>query len=475
MSQPELVSLVPFQLLAFLVPVGLILLAIGAARQEEAMPVMATALTAIGLAVVGYLVLGFGIQFGGVGLIANAIGLQGLTAEWSPLDRAWGPGWGLIGLRGFLLQGEAYTLDAYALFLSQLPAVIAMVLLVLLALRPYLNYGQAVVVGLLSSAVMYPLVGNWIWGGGWLSRLGENLNLGHGIVDAAGAGPTFLLGATVATAGLLLTHRPPSPRKPAELPPVHFPLLLLLGMVLAVCGWPGLVLGNPLIAKQVAAPLVIVNLLFGATAGTLVTSAYSWFVIGQPEALAIGRGAFAGLVATSAACAVVPGWAAILIGGLAGLLMILTLYIWDHVLQFHDPLAVMPMAGIPAAWGLLAVGVLADGRWGEGWNGVGIGEYLGIAGQGVSGLLVGGAYQSPGAAQLQAQAAEVGAIVVTALVIPTITFQAGRWFRASSRRRQWIARQEPPSEETEPICDVAGDEPHASESTAGGEDAYRPA
>src|SRR5512136_133839 len=118
----------------FLVPVGLALLAIGAAGEERAEEVATTALLALAAAAVGYLVCGFAFQFGGVAFVSGLPGLQSLTAEWSPLDVAWGPGWGMLGLRGFLLSAEAYNADVYLLFFSHLAAVTTAVLVTLLAL-----------------------------------------------------------------------------------------------------------------------------------------------------------------------------------------------------------------------------------------------------------------------------------------------------------------------------------------------------
>lgn len=431
MPQLQASTFLVFNLLAFGVPVGVALLAIGAAREERAEKVATTALLAFAAALLGYWACGFAFQFGGAAFVSKLSGLKGLTAEWSPFDLAWGPGWGLVGLRGFFLLGEAYNTDGYLLFATQLAAVTTAVLVALLTVCQSIRRMYQLGIGVLVSALVYPLFGNWLWGGGWLSTLGQNLDLGHGYVDVAGAGSIFVLGALVACSVLLLTK----PRRaahggPAELPPVHFPLLMVLGALLAIAGWPALVLGNALIAEQAAAAVVVVNLLLAAAGGALLVLLYSWFVTGKPNALAIARGTVAGLVAASAACAFVPAWAAWVIGAVGGVLSVLGLYVCEHVLCLDDSSAALATYGLPGLWGVLAVAVFADGHWGAGWNGVGAQEYAGIAGQGVSGWVLAHGFQPAGPGQLYAQLTGVGALLVVALLVPLLILLLLRWLRS---------------------------------------------
>jgi Amt family ammonium transporter len=343
------------------------------------------------------------------------------------MDASWGPGWGIAGLRGFLLSGEAYNAEAYLLFLSALPAVTTAVLVTVLSLVKHVTAPYLFVIGLLISALIYPLFGNWVWGGGWLANVGLSLNLGHGFVDAAGSGTVFALGSLVALGAYLrLKPRLHVEDGPPQLPPIHFPLFAIAGTFLALVGWVALLLGNPLTGELVVSPFAVANLLLSATGAALVVLLYSWFVTGQSDALAAGRATVAGLVAASASCAVVPAWAALAIGGVAGLLLLAGLYIWEQVLRLDDPGGSFATCGLPGLWGLLAVGVFADGRWGAGWNGVGAQQYLGIPGQGVSGLLVASGYQPGGVLQLQAQLVGIAALVALGAVVPWLVFEAAR-------------------------------------------------
>jgi Amt family ammonium transporter len=447
---------------ALWVPIGLTMLAVGATREERVHQVATTGLLAVAAAVLGYFACGFAFQFGGVAFVSGMPGLQAMVAEWSPMDLSWGPGWGLVGLRGFFLAAEAYTPDAYLLFVSHLPWVTTAVCVALLALRKQLRPIQLWVLGLMISGLVYPLFGNWVWGGGWLSNLGLNLALGQGFVDLGGSGSIFLLGTLVVLAMyLLLRPQRREEEQSARLPAVHFPMLMVLGTLLAVAGWPALVLGNVLVAEQVAASLVVTNVLLAAAGGALVVFLYSWFVTGVPDALATGRATVAALVAVSAGCGFVPAWAALLTGALAGLLSLLGLYLSERVLRLEDPNAALTTFGLPAIWGLLAVGIFADGRWGAGWNGVGVGEYLGVEGQGISGLVLAAGYQPAGASQLQAQLVGIGALFVVACVLPWALFRSAMWLRDAANRaqeqRQAKAEEEPESA-AEPSAEPSPDD-----------------
>ncbi len=412
--------------IAILVPVGFVLVAAGGLPAEEARQVTLAGLGALALAALGYWACGFGLQFGGVGLIHRAGGLEGLVWEWSALDARWGTGWGMAGLHGFGLSGSGATPGALALFFAQLPWVTTATLIPLLALRGRAPTFVAGLGGLLVGALLYPLAGNWIWGGGWLANLGYNLGLGHGFVDFAGSGLVHLLGAAVAAAGIL-TFLPRRPRQPSDepipLPPVHLPLLATLGALLLLIGSVAWAWANPLLDWASLDPArLAVNLLLAAAAGVSLPLVYTWFVASRPDPLMAARGLAAGLVAISGSGPFVPPWAALVIGGVAGLLTPLACYLVDHLLRWNDPTAALTMHGVSGLWGLLAVALFADGKFGAGWNGIGPDEYLHVAGQGVSGLWTAVGLQPDWPGQLQAQAVGLAAIGLFAFLIASLAF-----------------------------------------------------
>jgi Amt family ammonium transporter len=397
--------------LAFLVPLGYALVAVGGLDETRARNAALGTLAALGLAVIGYVATGFALEFGGVGLTAagNMPGAEGLIWEWSAIGETWGAGWGMAGLAGWGLTGPAATTGAYALALASLPWVVTAALIPLLALRGRVPAWGSALAALLIGALLYPLAGNWIWGGGWLGSVGANLGLGHGFVDAGGAGLVHLLGAAAAAAGIVvfLRRKPRAPRdgEPAPLPPVHLPLLAVTGSMLLLVGLPAWMLGNPLLPRDAVDPVrLTLNIVLAAATGALVPLLYTWFVAGVPDPLMAVRGMAAAAVVAAATAAFVTPAAALGLGAAMGLITPLAVYFVDHVLRVDDSAAVLVVHGLAAVVGLLALGILADGSAGQGWNGVGATGHLGVTGQGVTGLLAGAGYRPDWPAQLQAQA-----------------------------------------------------------------------
>jgi Amt family ammonium transporter len=427
-SETDLTWLLLAGCLAFLIPVGFTLLASGGMSEENAVPTAMIGLAATWLALAGYLACGFALQFGGIGLFSDLPDLKGLIWEWSPLDVTWGTGWGTLGLKGFFLQKGADTPMAYALFFSQLPLVITASLIPLLTLRKRAKSFVLVLGALLIAALVYPSVGNWVWGGGWLANLGSNLEMGHGFIDFAGSGMVHLLGGVTALGGIVAFGFRSSRNQggeSAQMPPVQLPLLAILGSLLLLVGWLGLVFSNPLYMSNEGLPtsLIAVNVVLAAAGGALVAMLYTWFATGGADVLMAARGLAAGLVAISAACPFVPPWAAFIIGAVAGLLLPLGIYFVEYLLQLDDPAAAIATHGLSGLWGLLALAIFADGRYGVGWNGIGAEEYLGIAGQGVSGYLVASGFQLDLPNQLYAQFIGIAAITIVAFALAWAFFK----------------------------------------------------
>jgi len=413
--------------MAFLVPIGLTLLAIGGARQERAADVAAASLAAVALSLIGYLVSGFALQYGGIGLVSSTPGMETFLAEWSPLDARLGPGWGVLGLQGFLLRDPTLDTRAYAFFLIEWLPVLVATLIPMLALAGKVPNYMLKLLGLLTSGIIYPLFGNWVWGGGWLANLGRNLGWGHGLVDFAGAASIFMLGGGLALAGIWafrLRGARASGGEPVPMPPLHFPLFMIIGSFLTLAGWLAMAVANPLaMAGDVHPTNIAGNLLFAAAGGVLLPLLYTWFVTGKQDALMTARGMVAGLVAISASAAFVPTWAAFVIGAIAGLSTPLISYAISHLGRWDDELAVAATFVVPGLWGLLALGLFASGRWGIGWNGTGLEGYLGVASQGVTGCWPDTGFRTDWPDQLQAQLAGALAALALSCALPYIALR----------------------------------------------------
>jgi Amt family ammonium transporter len=411
-------------LLGYLIPVGLFLLAWGGMEPQRARQSATVGALALALAAVGYFAVGFAFHLGGAGLMSDQPGLEGLVRLFA------GEGdleWGLIGLAGFFLADEAATPEAFALFVTYLPLVAAAVLLLVLSVTGRARGWQTAVGGLAVAAVLFPLAACWVWGGGWLAHLGVTLERGHGFVDHAGSGVVYLLGGLAALGALVgLGQRLPGgePGQPEEMPPVHFPLLANLGALLFGLGWLGWSLSVPfhVAGAELNLPRIAVNGLMAGAGAILASQLYCWITVGHADALMAARGAAAGFVAISAGAPFVSPWAALVTGALAGLLLPLGVYLVERVLRLPDGTATVALGVAGGLWGLLAVALFADGRWGQGWNGVGLEEYHTVAGQGVTGFLPADGFMGDGPGQLIAQLAGIGAIAVLAFLVGWLVF-----------------------------------------------------
>jgi Amt family ammonium transporter len=433
--------------LTFLLPVGLILLSIAALAEEQAVSAATGGLVAWGVATLAYFAVGFAFQFGGIAVVHDTPDLAGLYWEYSLLDTTWGTGWGMIGLKGFLMLSDASTPGALTLFLSQLPLLGLAALILYFALQGRTRRWVILLASLLMGSLIYPLIGNWTWGGGWLANLGRNLAQGHGLVDAGGSGQVALAGAAAALAALLvfrsrlaagpldevqtpaadleavgaaadpydeeaLTDEPEA----VPMPPVHLPLLGLLGATLMLIGWIGMAFMAhlPTAVGVLPAPMAV-NLVLGALGGALTAALYSWFTTGNLNSLMSARGMIAGLVVVAAGAPFIPAWSALAAGLVVGFILPPLIYLFSRVLRLDDTGGALATFGLPAILGLLLTALVADGRYGVGWNGTGLDNFLGVAGQGVSGLLVAPGFASNWPAQIYAQLVGVIAILVWSL------------------------------------------------------------
>lgn len=445
-------------MLGLLVPLGLALVAAGGVPEKRAGSVALSALAAIGLGGFAYLTFGFALQFGGVGLHYDLPGLEGLVWErplFTTSDLA------RVGTYGFLLQDQASTPAVYDLFLSQLPLVATAVLIPVAALRGRTPGWVALSGALLTGGLLYPVLAHWAWFDDWLAQLGQLMGLGHGYVDLAGAGVVHVLGGAVALAGLLafrlqsgrqvatvsgpdprqrVLPRMPRPQKYVPLPRTYQPLLAYAGAMLTLWGWIGLTLSKPLLSSPEIVPsMVALNLALGAGAAGTLAMFYTWMVAGAPSPLMAARAVVGGLVAVGAGAAFFPPWVAMTVGAAVGLLIAPIHFLLTYVLRLGDETATVSAHLLPGVWGLVVVGIFADGRFGAGWNGVGALRYLGVIGQGVTGALAAPGFVADWPGQLQAQLAGAAVFFLGGFLVA-----GGLFALAAGLIAAWEGRHLPP-------------------------------
>ncbi len=384
---------------------GFAMLEVGFVRSKNALHTMMMNLVIYGLGVIGFVLVGFGLAFGGAGPLASLGGGAGLGSELS--ISLFGKEFGLFGMSGFGLAGQNYDVAVFALFLFQIVFMDAMATIPTGAMAERWRFANFCLYGLVVSMFLYPLFCNWVWGGGWLSKLGVNFGLGNGYVDFAGSSVVHAVGGLTALVGAWVL----GPRigkfgpdgKPRAIPGHNIPFAIVGAYILAF-GWFGFNAGSTLAGGDVRIAVVAVNTMLASAAGMLSAMLFMLRLNGKFDGPMSANGFLAGLVAITAPCAFVPAWAALLIGAVAGVLVCAVVLFVERVLHVDDPVGAVAVHGANGLWGCLAVGVFADGTYGAGLNGVD---------HAVRGLLFGGGDQF---------LAQVVGVVTCMIYVPVAAF-----------------------------------------------------
>jgi Amt family ammonium transporter len=141
----------------------------------------------------------------------------------------------------------------------------------------------------------------------------------------------------------------------------HIPMVITGTLILAF-GWFGFNAGSAMAGTNGRIPLIAVNTMLASGSGALVSALYLWFRFGKPDPSMMCNGLLAGLVAITAPCAFVPPWAAVLIGAVAGLVSDWSVFYLERR-GIDDPVGAISVHGVSGLWGLLAVGLFADGTY----------------------------------------------------------------------------------------------------------------
>lgn len=331
---------------------------------------------------VGYFLVGFALQMGGSG------GAAGLGTGGSALNSMLSiPGLGgILGYKGFMLSGT-YDAGIYALFFFQMVFMDTTVTIPTGAMAERVKYSAVVITSFFISMVLYPLFGNWVWGGGWLATLGTKFGLGHGVVDFAGSAVVHSMGGMLALAGaIVIGPRIGKFKKDgtARAFPGHNIPMAIIGTIILFFCWFAFNAGSTLNSTDFRLSVVATNTMIAGAIGGLVAMFYMWIKFGKPDPSMTANGTLAGLVAITAPCAFVNGISAFIIGLIAGLLVCVAVPFFENKLKLDDPVGAISVHGVNGFWGVLSLGLFADGKYGDGINGV--------AG-GVTGLFFGDASQ----------------------------------------------------------------------------------
>ena len=268
---------------------------------------------------------------------------------------------GIIGTSGWFLLGASYDVSTYLLFVFQVMFAATAATIVAGAVAERIKWKAYFIYSIIVGAVIYPIYGHWVWGGGWLSTL----PFGAGHLDFAGSGAVHMLGGFVGLAGAMVL----GPRfgkyvkGKVRAIPGHSISLATLGTFLLWFGWFGFNTGSTLAAGELRISVIATTTSIAAAAGAFTAMLYTWKRNGKADVGMTLNGSLAGLVAITAGCAWVPAWAALIIGAVAGILVVASVYFFDRK-GIDDPVGAVSVHGINGIWGLLAVGLFADGTYG---------------------------------------------------------------------------------------------------------------
>ncbi len=366
--------------LVFFMQAGFAMVEGGLTRAKNAGNIMMKNLMDFALGSIAYFILGFGIMFGADKL-------------------------GLFGSSGFMLSG-ANTADKagmwqYAYWMFQVVFAATAATIVSGAMAERTKFIGYLLYSVFISLFIYPIVGHWIWGGGWLSALPVPM------IDFAGSTVVHSVGGWLALAGaVVLGPRTGKygPRGESRAILGHNIPLAALGVFILWFGWFGFNPGSTT-AATTNIGLIAVTTNLAAAAGAVGAMITIWIKSRKPDPSMTLNGVLAGLVAITAGCANVSPTGALITGLLAGILVVYAVEFIDQVLHIDDPVGAISVHGVCGAFGTLMVGVMASKNFG-----------------GVSGLFDGGGW-----ALLKTQVLGVGSVMAWSLGIGFLLFFAIRW------------------------------------------------
>jgi Amt family ammonium transporter len=350
---------------------GFALVETGLTRAKNAAHTMTMNFAVYGIGMLGFWICGFALMFGGLGPVAAFDGPNILDKMLSVTIA--GKTFDILGYKGFFLAGPVNDATVLTMFLFQMVFMDTTATIPTGAMAERWKFSAFVVYGFFVSMIIYPVFGCWVWGGGWLADLGTNFGLGNGHVDFAGSSVVHMTGGVTALAGAWVLGarigKFNADGSPNAIPAHNVPMVALGTLILGF-GWFGFNPGSSLAATDLRIGSVAVCTMLATAAGMLSAMLYMWAVYGKPDPTMCCNGFLAGAVAITAPCAFVDPVGAVLIGTAAGVLVIWSVLFFERVMKIDDPVGAISVHGVCGAFGCLSIGLLADGHYGAGWNGV---------------------------------------------------------------------------------------------------------
>jgi ammonium transporter, Amt family len=406
---------------------GFALVESGMCRAKNVAHTMSMNFLVYSLGMIGFFFSGYALMMGGI----NAGGAHGpfiggpkslglfdgsILNHMASLTIA-GKQWGICGLNGFFLTGHSITPGALVLFFYMMVFMDTTATIPTGALAERWSFKSFAIFSFLVGLFIYSAYGCWMWGGGWLASLGINCGLGHGAVDYAGSSVVHLQGGSLAfILAFLIGPRIGKYDEDGNPRPIfghHMPMVIVGTFILAF-GWFGFNAGSSLSGTTDRIGQIAVNTMLASGASTVTACLFLWKIYGKPDPSMMCNGMLGGLVAITAPCAFVSPPAAFLIGAIAGIIVVWGVLFMERK-GIDDPVGAISVHGIGGLWGILAVGLFANGTYGDGYNRV-------------AGNVVGLFYGDHSLKQLIAQIIAAATCITWNIIVGGIVFHlVGRW------------------------------------------------
>jgi ammonium transporter, Amt family len=365
--------------LVFLMQAGFAMLEAGATRAKNAANIIMKNVMDISIGSLVFWMVGFGFMFG-----ANESGWIG-TSNFFLGDIDPSTDTGMFDFSFFIFQ---------TVFAATAATIISGAVSERTKFAAYLIYTVAV------TAFIYPIFGSWVWGGGWLSNLGEN-----GFMDFAGSTVVHSVGGWAALAGAIVVGPRLGKYTAAKSPvaiPGHSITLAALGVFVLWFGWFGFNAGSTVSGNDASIAIIAVTTNLAAAAGAVGAMALSYFLWKRFDASMTLNGVIGGLVSITAGTANMSPGMAVITGLIGGFVVVGAVLLLDRKLKVDDPVGAIAAHGFAGAWGTIAVGLFASAGYG-----------------GVDGLFFGG-----GTSQLIVQIVGVSAAFLFVFPTSFIVFKA---------------------------------------------------
>jgi len=346
-------------MLVFFMNLGFAMVESGFARAKNCVNIISKNFIVFAVATLAFLVVGWGLMYGDGNSI---LGFKGLFF--------------LGGADNSPATGDAYKgvysamswtgVPLMAKFFFQLVFAGTAATIVSGAVAERIKYVSFIVFSFILVGFVYPIIGHWIWGGGWLAQLG--------FWDFAGSTVVHSVGAWAALAGVLvLGPRIGKYTKDGKVRPIpgHNMTSAMIGCFVLWLGWFGFNPGSTMAADPMAISRIVVTTNVAAAMGALVATAVAWKLLGKPDLGMTINGALAGLVGVTASCAYVSVGSSLIIGGIAGAIVVFGVLLLDKM-KLDDPVGALAVHGMGGIFGTLAVGLFAQEKFMPGTTGNGL-------------------------------------------------------------------------------------------------------